>query len=378
MAEREEGMREQSIDPILARALYESALDEGDWWPALERLRNTLSSSEATLAVFDSRQPPAVETTREFLTAETCKPYLEHYGRIDPKNAYFSRASSGFVFNDARCFDDGFVSRNCFYQEYTIPIGLRRTLDLLLEAGDGRNVFLAVMRSDRKGYYEEGDEAALRVAGPHFLRVLAVRERLSAAETAARVATGALDQLSIGILLFDPSGRIILANAAALEMCGNGGCLRICKNRLVADPSAATAEIEAAVRQAAGSCGQVHAMRIGRREDEALLAWFAPMPASSPLNPGTGRTVLAIIAGPAQKSNVLPEQLRRLYGLTAAEAELAIVLAGGVTLAEAARRRGIKLSTTRTQLLSILQKLGIHRQSDLVRLVARLPGALLQ
>ena len=370
-------MGEQVIDRKLALALYENALEGGDWRPALDGLRTMLRSSEATLALLEQGRTPAVETTRNFLTVEACNDYIEHYWQIDPKNDYFSRAPAGFVFNDARHFDEGFVKRNPFYQEYSIPLGSRHTLDLLARTGTGRITFLAVMRSNRQGLYYEADENLLRGLSRSFLKVLAVREKLSAAEDAARLATGVLEQLSMGVLVLDAGGRVVLANGAALEICGSGGGLRICRDRLVARSLAETAQIEAAVRQAGGIDDPVQAIRIGQCDGEALLAWIAPLPVSSPLNPCSGRCVLVILANSRQQSAVLPEHLKRLYGLTQAEAELATLLAGGTTLADAARRRRIKLSTARTQLLAVLQKLGVHRQSDLARLVARLPGALL-
>jgi DNA-binding CsgD family transcriptional regulator len=66
-----------------------------------------------------------------------------------------------------------------------------------------------------------------------------------------------------------------------------------------------------------------------------------------------------------------------LYGLTAAEAELALLLADGLALAQAAEARSVKISTARSQLLSVLRKTGARGQSDLMRILAALPGALL-
>ncbi|MBA4175673.1 MAG: hypothetical protein C0505_03805 [Leptothrix sp. (in: Bacteria)] len=61
--------------------------------------------------------------------------------------------------------------------------------------------------------------------------------------------------------------------------------------------------------------------------------------------------------------------LRQLHGLTAAEAQVVARLAGGDTSESAAQRLGISPHTVRHHLERIFAKTGVHRQSDLVRLV---------
>jgi len=62
----------------------------------------------------------------------------------------------------------------------------------------------------------------------------------------------------------------------------------------------------------------------------------------------------------------------RLFDLSPAEADVAVRLAGGDTLAEIAAGRGVARETVRVQLKSVLRKLDAARQSDVVRIVDRL------
>jgi DNA-binding CsgD family transcriptional regulator len=68
----------------------------------------------------------------------------------------------------------------------------------------------------------------------------------------------------------------------------------------------------------------------------------------------------------------LPERLRRLYGLTEAETEVAIDLATGRALAEIAAARGTSIDTVRSQVKAALAKTNSRRQADLAALVNRL------
>jgi DNA-binding CsgD family transcriptional regulator len=70
-------------------------------------------------------------------------------------------------------------------------------------------------------------------------------------------------------------------------------------------------------------------------------------------------------------------RLRSEFGLTAAEAELALEIMRGDGREAAAARLGITVATVRTHLLHIFEKTGVHRQAELVRLLldrAQAPG----
>ena len=82
---------------------------------------------------------------------------------------------------------------------------------------------------------------------------------------------------------------------------------------------------------------------------------------------------LVLIADPMAAPRTLGRTLVALYHFSQAEACLAVLLGRGMTLKEAAAERDVGIETVRTQLRSMLQKVGVHRQADLVRVLARLP-----
>jgi DNA-binding NarL/FixJ family response regulator len=67
-----------------------------------------------------------------------------------------------------------------------------------------------------------------------------------------------------------------------------------------------------------------------------------------------------------------PGLLRRLFGLSLAEAEVACALYGGATKSAVAATRGLKESTIKSQVDSILLKTGSANLRDLERLLASL------
>ncbi|TRO96309.1 helix-turn-helix transcriptional regulator [Glycocaulis profundi] len=63
---------------------------------------------------------------------------------------------------------------------------------------------------------------------------------------------------------------------------------------------------------------------------------------------------------------MLGREAMEMFGLTPAEARLAVQLAAGNTLAEIAETNGVNISTLRAQLRAVYAKTGTSKQSELV------------
>src|SRR5206468_10133866 len=88
-------------------------------------------------------------------------------------------------------------------------------------------------------------------------------------------------------------------------------------------------------------------------------------------DPAAAERPLAMIIVIDPERHSPPEsELVELFGLSPAEARLAAALMTRKTLAEIADEFGLQVATLRTQLRSILKKVGAKRQSDLIRNLA--------
>ena len=68
----------------------------------------------------------------------------------------------------------------------------------------------------------------------------------------------------------------------------------------------------------------------------------------------------------------IADELQTLFGLTLAEAQVAAAIFEGDEAADIAIARGVAESTVRKQIGAIFRKLDVHRQAELVRLLAGL------
>ena len=366
-------------DDDLIGALYDDALFDGDWTPALERLCGLLHASDAAFTVHASGDGRIEShTTNRILTAEARDRYVRHYHALDPKSALFANRRPNYLFNDVDHFDEDFVRRDPFYQEFSTPIDSRHTLDMLLARDSGSAVYFAAVRSARHGAFVRRDVARFRRASQHFLRVTRLRGRVTAAQRSVAFAQRALDALSFGVVVLDGAGAVIAANDAARRAALPRGGVVLTRHRIGAENVSADRALAAAIAAAlAGRPSAARIVTVPRPSGGAWMVSVMPLPASSPIAAHDGGA-LVLIVDPASERGVRRDDLATLYGLTGAEADLAIAIAGGAQLHEIAGRRGVKLSTVRSQLLSAMQKMQVRRQADLARLLAALPTTFLR
>ena len=79
--------------------------------------------------------------------------------------------------------------------------------------------------------------------------------------------------------------------------------------------------------------------------------------------------VALFVADPSARFFAGSEALSELYQLTHSEAELVRLLASGLSLEEAADKRGVSLNTARSHLKHVFAKTDTSRQGELVRLI---------
>jgi DNA-binding CsgD family transcriptional regulator len=221
---------------------------------------------------------------------------------------------------------------------------------------------LSLLRTQQAGAFSDEDEALITRLAPHLRRMIQLRDQLEEAGDGARLAEDALDLLSFGVLRCEADGRIRFANAAARSMLAAQDGLR-------AGPL-----LECALRGATASLHErLRAVVRGRVPEHALLV-------ERPSGLGAYRVVvvplgaasnqaLVVVHDPAQREPTLAQRAAALFGLSAAEADLTAGLIDGATLQEIADRRGVRISTVRSQFQSVLAKTGATRQTDLIRAV---------
>jgi DNA-binding CsgD family transcriptional regulator len=210
----------------------------------------------------------------------------------------------------------------------------------------------------------------------------AIQRRLHAADLRRRGAEQALDALALGVCLLDETGCAIFRNRTADRLLGAADGLSVSvEGRLVATSPAERARLDALVREACASSGNlligpaggVSITRpSGRR---AFTVVVTPLGLRQlHLLPGLP-TAAAFISN--TEGDVTPDALlREIYGLTRTEVVVAKLLVEGLKVEEIMARLDVAMATVRTHVRRVLEKTSARGQADLIRILLSGPSAL--
>lgn len=367
--------------------LYEAACKPERWPAAMSVLGDLLNAVSGQFLVWDKRiQAPAFLAFREDAPPTANEHYERHYGALDPRRLLVERMPVGTLIADHEHFDEAFVRRDEFYQDYLRPLNLRYAAGgRVLETPD-LSAVVAVIRAPEQGPFLAQDMAVLKRLGPHLARAAQLHQRLALSRRENLARTEAVNRLPFGLLIVGADGRVLTANRAAERMVAEADGLLVRHGRLTAVQLKESAALAESVTDAVATAAQRHhgrsggaGLRITRPSGKMPYSVLvAPLAATDPFALGLPAepAALVLVTDPERRPAVLGRHLAELFGLTPAEARLAAALAGGRTLQEYAVEAGVSAETARWRLKKVLAKTGTARQADLVRLILSSPVVL--
>lgn len=188
------------------------------------------------------------------------------------------------------------------------------------------------------------------------------------------VALKILDAFSVGIILLDPCARVVFANRAAYALTGEGSALRLRGARFASASTAHARRLREIIQSALGRA-TAGAMSFPTTDDgRKLTVVISPMHGScqhAVNEQAAGDAAAMVVLCDAARPREIPAHwIIHAFGLTLAEARVALSTATGASVPETARRLAVAPSTVRTHLREVFAKTGAHRQADLARLIA--------
>jgi DNA-binding CsgD family transcriptional regulator len=187
----------------------------------------------------------------------------------------------------------------------------------------------------------------------------------------ASVAVQALDQLAAGVIVTDSGAEVVEMNRAG------EGILRLEDGLLIRNDRLCALRVFETARVAKLIAGATAEGKPGAAAGRTLIGRCDRLPACvltvAPLRIGdffdARRLAMVVVVDPVRHAPSEAD-LVEFFGLSPAEARVAAALLIGKTLAEIAAASGVRITTVRTQLASILRKVGADRQADLVRILS--------
>jgi len=274
-----------------------------------------------------------------------------------------------------------FISRdlrrtNPFLADFTVRHDTQYICLTPLLKEQGLLVGLAVMRTARQGEISEEQKKIFAAIAPHVRS--AVRSQMALEHQGAVLMAAALEALSLAVFVCDREGVVRAMTPAAETLAGQGGPIGLRLNRLRVDSAPENSALMQAMADAAADVSSsvvgtgagpivvrnpnglplvLEILRVPRREHGFR---FDP------------RVLVVVRGGGSVDPGRLAHLLQSIYGLTAAETDVALSLAEGRPPDVIAASRQRSVGTIRVQIRSLYGKLGVNRQSELLALLRQL------
>ena len=378
---------DQAYDTLIG-LIYEGALEQKPWQSALPLLREMFDAQVVSLVL----RPPAEGDRGVILNSLRPDPgitedqsesgdpsdweltaYREQFFSLDP----FINLPPDQVISLEDLLPDTELVVSEYYQQYLQPINLFRILGVDTQEPGGMLARLRISRRREEPRFDDQDRQRLARITPHLCRAIQIFATLSRTTSERDIYAGAIDQLAVATIILDEQGRVLNTNAVARAVLEETGGLTLHGKHLHVEGRDINRELQAAVEQVIeaqhrGETSLVRALRVPRDGGRADLGLVLRPVSTGDWHEGQSSPCVAVfVSDPDQRETASQQTLAELFELTPAEANVAILLSRGLSLAEVSDAQNISQHTARAQLKSIFAKTGVSRQAELVRLVLK-------
>lgn len=306
--------------------------------------------------------------------SQSLAPALEAYVRDgwsgrDERHKPFSAFEKRGVVSEFDFTTPDEIAGSPYYQEFLAPFGLRWFAGVKIACG-GDVWCLSMQRSIEQGPFSKD----------HLRKFIQLSGQLSASAglsqmlgfAKANAALEAFQVSGVAAVLIDRHGSVFRLNAAAEQLLGLE--LQIRNGQLVWSDHRATTLLNSSLHQllwGGMASGPAAPVVLPREHGRPVVAYPTQLTtlAQDILAPARAAVVFVDLARQTATSDHI---LRSVFGLSPAEARLAMRISSGESLEFAADALGVAYETARNHLKAVFAKTDTHRQAEVVSLLARL------
>ena len=358
----------------MLRNLYQGPLENIPWTTFLDQLKLCLASRYATFILRPpSQHVEGLTINTDGASAAVTDSYNQSFYNLDP----FVGLPNRTVITPAEFVTDSDWLNSEFYRNFLEPVDVFHILGADINTSDGAQCRIRISRGKQDPAFTQDDKDLLTLFLPHLEQAVQLHMHLNRVESERNLYAGAVDQLAVGTIILDQDGKLLQKNRLAEHLLEEKDGIKVVNDTLqvgTARDSQAFRQLvkQALLSQKSNHPSVVEAMRVQRPSGRADLGIIVRSIPPTTWNEGKLCPSVAIfISDPEQESSAPQEIVKALFDLTPAEAQLAMLLANGLTLDEASDALGISRNTARAHLRSTFSKTGVTRQTMLVRLILR-------
>jgi DNA-binding CsgD family transcriptional regulator len=246
----------------------------------------------------------------------------------------------------------------------------------LLYEDDDRIIGIGVMCPKEMGPMSERQIEKLDMLVPHLQQAMIIQSEFSHLKEREKAMHANLNRLLVGLILFDKNLKPIYINPVAKSILKYHPAIKLDNGKISASEHADTEKIHTALVKAISSVTENHiddastSLGIKHHDGTTTLPVIISPVKGSVLDfdaVGQDAFVAMCFSDPERTYPVEADKLTKIYSLTMTEAQVAISMANGLSPKEIAKINNVEISTIRSQLKAIYNKLSVNTQAELVK-----------
>jgi DNA-binding CsgD family transcriptional regulator len=347
----------------MVHEIYKGLGTDHPWSDAAKHLSVYMGSTTAVIVI-----RPSTSNDLGYLVCHPSNPPVERIYREElwKQDPFLDLPLDQVITVDEHLGQEQWLNSD-FYLNIFGPYGSRHALGVNLASDNGTICRLRLYRMAYEQPFSEEEKQRLRDLLPHFRQALRLANRLELQDTQNEMYEGALNRLHIGTVVLDENQQVLRCNEVARTLLDESDGLRWSDKSL--DTHYRNERHLFKELLDSGSL-QPQVMSVSRPSGKRKLGLVVRSIPLREESEGKGRPAWIIfICDPEAQTKAPREVMRRVFEFTPSEANLAMELANGLSLDEAAEVLGIRRNTARTHLRAVFAKAGVTRQAELVRLV---------
>ena len=357
----------------LITTIYTSAFEEDGWDRVLASLLAPFHASQVIAQVWGWAQRAPVFTSSTVEDASANGKYDAYYHSLDPTYpAYLNNPPKHLVFPLAELFKPDWLFTSAFYCDFIKNYDMGQGGHALLDSNAHQLSHLHVHRPRHAREFSAGELKLLATLRPHLNRSLHIYREMTGLRAKASLFDTALEMVAATFML-DPTGWVLALNKNAEALLSGNSPLTVQAGRLTARHPPDNARLAAALAPSAPGAPPPELVLRGSAYCPGMRLTITPVNGRmAPLMSDVNRIEEVAFLVAARTIGPTMQNLIASYGLTRAEAEVALLLAQGLRATHIAAHRETSTATVNTQLKQIYAKTGVDGHAGLlVKLLGR-------
>ena len=363
--------------------IYDAALDPDQWNNVIEKMAMAFQAKQGYIRVINSKSSQIQHVYTHNKDPQWEQPYKDYYIHKDPWLNDILKEKKTFVSCTHHHLSNREYEALEFHRDFVLPqknhygIGGRISIDDNLES------FFGLNRDKIKQGFEDEYLNALQLFVPHIQKALLINEKTRHSNLRQKLLSDALNQINSPLLLLDKNGGILFINSQAEQLIEFRTDISIKNNHIILSSPTDHRNLEKLIHKATGrdnSIQQGGAMCFSDPVTHSAISILV-----NPISPNmvhldtqSNKNVLLVLSTHQDQKSLPIELLTDLYNLTPAEARLTASLCRGLTLDEVSEKLELSKNTLKSQLRSCFTKVGVNRQSELIRLINAGPTGIIK